>query len=733
MMVRTMQTEATPPEAATPVAQFFIPANASLQERRPRTLKHGDTFALFDHNGDALAVDRGPEGIYHRDTRYLSRFYLTLNGTRPLLLSSTLRDDNAVMHWDLTNADLHDQAGRLILGHDRIHMRRSRFLWNGACFERLLVRNYDETERRLTLAVTFAADFADLFEVRGTSRTRSGRRHPARINADRVVLGYSGLDRERQVSLRFAPAPAQLTGEGAVFDLVLAPGEARPIFFEISCDSKGQQQAPDRGFFVAVRDARRALRASSSRAVSVATSNEIFNEGIRRAVSDLYMLVTDTEDGPYPYAGIPWFSTVFGRDGIITALEMLWVDPAIARGVLRHLARNQATEFDAAADAEPGKILHEVRYGEMAELGEVPFRRYYGSIDSTPLFLVLAGAYLDRTGDLESLQQLWPNLEAALAWIDDSGDRDGDGFVEYGRQTPEGLANQGWKDSHDSIFHADGRLARGPIALCEVQAYVYGAWRAAAEIARRLGHAVRAIELETKADALRTRFDEAFFDEKLGSYVLALDGDKKPCRVIASNAGHALFTGIAYPERAAAVVAVLMSGSSFSGWGVRTVAATEARYNPMSYHDGSVWPHDNALIAAGFARYGFRQEAARIFEGLFAASIYIDLRRLPELFCGFPRQPGNGPTFYPVACSPQAWAAAAPFSLIQSCLGLGFDPAAKEVTFDRPTLPSFLDEITLRGLNLKDGAVDVTLRRVGNEVTTAILHRRGDLRVLTIN
>jgi glycogen debranching enzyme len=418
---------------------------------------------------------------------------------------------------------------------------------------------------------------------------------------------------------------------------------------------------------------------------------------------------------------------------LITALATLWIDPAIARGVLGHLAANQATVNDPVADAEPGKILHEVRLGEMAELREVPFRRYYGSVDSTPLFVVLAGAYLERTDDLDFLRRLWPNISAALQWIEVDGDRDGDGFVEYGRQTAEGLSNQGWKDSHDSIFHADGALARGPIALVEVQAYVYGAWQAAAEIARKLGHMHEATTSQIKADSLRRRFDESFFDEALGTYVLALDGDKKPCRVVTSNAGHALFTGIAYAERARPVVDTLMGSSSFSGWGIRTLASTEPRYNPMSYHDGSVWPHDNALIAAGFARYGFRYETTRILEGLFAASSYIDLRRLPELFCGFPRQRNQGPTFYPVACMPQSWAATAPLSILRSCLGLTFKPEARQIVFDQPALPDFLDDVALHRLSLDGASVDIALKRDGPAIATHVLARDGDLCVVTTN
>jgi glycogen debranching enzyme len=717
-----------------PLGQFVVPATVSLHEQRPRILKHGDTFAVFDHNGDAIGTPGSTDGMYHRDTRYLSHLLLTIEGHRPILLSSTLRDDNAMLTCDLTNPDLYDQAGALTLEHDLIHIRRSRFLWNGGCFERLAIKNFDDKPRHLRFGLTFAADFADVFEVRGATRQQRGEQQSAVVGANGVTLGYTGLDKRlRQINLRFSPAPKELTGGYATFERTLAPGTTGSIFIVIQCDPTPNALPPYRGFLTALRESRRALRRSSSRAAAVATSNDIFNEGIRRSVSDLYMLVTDTPEGPYPYAGIPWFSTVFGRDGLITALETLWLDPALACGVLRHLAANQATTFDPAADAEPGKILHEVRYGEMAELGEVPFRRYYGSIDSTPLFIVLAGAYLDRTGELDTVQQLWPNIEAALGWIDKEGDRDGDGFVEYGRRTSEGLINQGWKDSHDSVFHADGTLAKGPIAIVEVQAYVYGAWRAGAEIARRLGHVRRAIELDAKADLLRVQFDEHFFDEELGTYILALDGDKRPCRVRSSNAGHALLTGIALPERVASVAATLMAGPSFSGWGIRTVPSTEARYNPMSYHNGSVWPHDNAVIGAGLARYGFRSQAARIFEGLFATSIYIDLRRLPELFCGFARQPGSGPTFYPVACSPQAWAAAAPLSLLQSCLGLRFDPAKSEIVFEQPVLPAFLDEITLFGLSLPHGSIDVRLRRSGSGVVVETLARRGTIHVVTMN
>ena len=719
------------PAPTIPAAQILVAVTTSLQERRPRTLKHGDTFAVFDQNGDAIGAPGNPEGIYHRDTRHLSHLLVTIDGLRPILLSSTLRDDNAVLLCDLTNPELQDAEGTV--AQDLLHIRRTRFLWNGRVFERLALRNFDLRPRAFALRIDFEADFADIFEVRGAVRPARGARHPPQIEADAATLSYTGLDgRRRETRLQFEPAPTEIGQSFARFDLRLAPTERMTLFLEIRCGVDYGPRSPRRSFFSGYRAARHALRASASRATAIASSNEVFNETVRRAVSDLYMLTTETPLGPYPYAGIPWFSTYFGRDALISAYQTLWLDPAIARGVLRHLAAHQATESDAARDAEPGKILHEMRFGEMAELREVPFGCYYGSVDSTPLFVILAGAYLERTGDVATVLEIWPQIEAALRWLEVDGDRDGDGFVEYGRRSAEGLINQGWKDSQDAVFHADGTLARGPIALVEVQAYAYGAWRAGAAIARRLKRREEEVGAMTRRAAeLRRRFDQAFWDEELGTYVLALDGDKRPCRVRSSNAGHALLTGIAQKARVPRLVAGLMQPSSFSGWGIRTIPTTEARYNPMSYHNGSVWPHDNALIALGLARYGHRREAARIFRGMFEASTHIDLKRLPELFCGFPRLRSHGPTFYPVACAPQAWAAATIPSLLQACLGLGFDPAGEHVVFDRPLLPDFIEDLTLRRLALRGSSLDVRLDRANAEVAVHVLARRGEIRALT--
>ena len=708
-------------------SEYEIEQHTSLIDRPLRTLKHGDAFAVLDISGDIGTVQETAEGLFYHDTRYLSHYELRLEGKRPLLLSSAMHEDKAALSVDLTNPDV--QLGEYDkLPRDTIFLERTKFLWRAVCYERISVKNYDRIHRRLRFDILFDADFQDLFEVRGTRRQRQGRQtaHPQRPN--QAEFRYEGLDGiERRTVLHFSPAPKRLDSKRAMFELEVGPGEQTSVFVNVSCEEGEATGVGD--FFLAYRDARRARRASTANIATITTSNSLFDEVACRATSDIYTLITRTELGPYPYAGIPWFSTIFGRDGIITSMFLLWTDPSVARGVLRTLAATQATEFDPKSDAQPGKILHERRYGEMANLGEVPFRRYYGTVDATPLFVMLAGMYFERTGDRETLSEIWPSIEAALRWIDEYGDRDKDGFVEYCRETESGLANQGWKDSYDSIFHADGALAEGPIALCEVQGYVYAAKRSIAGAAVRLGFRDRALKLGSEAMEMRERFENAFWCPDIGTYALALDGAKRPCRVRSSNAGHALFTGIADPQRARRTADTLMGREAFSGWGIRTIAQGEARYNPMSYHNGSVWPHDNALIGLGLARYGFKAEAARIFEGLFNAATHQESRRLPELFCGFLRRPNGAPTAYPVACSPQAWSAAASFGLLAACVGLEVAHERNQIRFREPVMPDFLDEVVIRNLRLGGSRVDVRLHRYGQDVTANVLSREGSLRV----
>ncbi|HYI47554.1 MAG TPA: amylo-alpha-1,6-glucosidase [Allosphingosinicella sp.] len=699
-----------------------------------RPLKGADLFAIFGPQGDLVPGRDHPDGLFLADTRFLSRLALRIGGMEPLLLGSVLLDDNGAMVVDLANADFRDDEGKVWLQRDSIYASRVKFLCGTVCYERIRVRGFGPVGRKIPLDLAFAADFADLFEVRGERRALRGTMQAARLDGRSVRFSYLGLDAvERTTTLHFDPAPDDLTDRHARWDMDLDANERVSVVVKIVCTltEPGDEPAAEPAHMLsAYRNVRRDSGARMRDRASVTSANELFNTVIDRAASDIDMLLTETPHGLYPYAGIPWYSTVFGRDGIITAMLLLWAAPEIAKGVLTTLAATQATGTDEAADAEPGKILHETRGGEMARLGEVPFRLYYGSVDATPLFVMLAGRYLERTGDIETIRSIWPNVKAALAWIDGAGDPDGDGFVEYARMTEKGLANQGWKDSFDSVFHADGRAAEGPIALCEVQAYVFAARQAAARMARALGQ--DGAGYERQAEALRQRFEDAYWLEDLGCYALALDGGKQPCRVLSSNAGHALFAGIASPERAARLTGLLTGKSFFSGWGVRTIAAGQARYNPMSYHNGSVWPHDNSLIAAGFARYGHKAAVGRVFGGLFDAATYMDLRRLPELYCGFQRARGRGPTLYPVACSPQAWAAGAPFLFIQSSLGLEFDANRNEIIFRDPQLPPFIDELTLRDLRLGEMRVDLTVRRQGDSVALQILRNEGHVKVAVL-
>jgi glycogen debranching enzyme len=728
-----MSTEASSATTASIVdliaeTPFYIPATGPSTRPR-RTLKHGDCFAVLDSHGDIGATPGGPDGVYYADTRFLSHLEMTLNGLQPLLLGSNLRDDNTVLTVDLTNPDMFFEK-RLLLPKDTLHIVRTLFLGRATAHQRLALRNHGDRPVRLHLSLTFGCDFADIFEVRGMQRRRRGAKSERVIGPNDVLLNYEGLDRKtRQTALCFEPAPTQLTASSASFRLNLPPGESAVLFLAVSCDGREQRPAP---FYKGLLAAHHDLKRSTRDVATVTTSNALFNEVLCRSMSDLYMLTTATPQGPYPYAGIPWYSTTFGRDGIITALQMLWFDPSIARGVLRRLAHYQAKDYDPDADAEPGKILHEMREGEMAALREVPFGLYYGSVDSTPLFVMLAGYYAERTGDWELIDELWPAIDAALRWIDGPGDPDRDGFVEYHRTNDEGLVNQGWKDSVDAIFHADGRLAEGPIALAEVQGYVFAAKCLAARCARRLGHPKQEAALAASAVRLAERFETAFWCPEIETYALALDGAKQPCRVRASNAGQVLFTGIASDERARRVGRGLLEPRFFSGWGIRTVASEERRYNPMSYHNGSVWPHDNALIALGLAKYGLKPQLDRVFRGLFDAASYMDLRRLPELFCGFKRSRSRGPTLYPVACSPQAWASGTPFTLIQASLGLEFEPALREIHFRNPRLPPFLDEVVLRNLQLGESSVDLAIRRHGEDVSIQVLRSEGTIRVSAI-
>lgn len=712
--------------------EYYIATTSSPADDRARVLKYGRLFFVFDRLGDVQTSGLGEEGLFYDGTRHLSELSLELWNARPLLLSSTIAANNFLFTADLANLDV-SLEDSIAIHRGTLHLVRSRFLWRESCFEKLLFVNHGLGDLELPVRIGFDADFADIFEVRGTVRARRGRRLDERIDRSSVTLIYEGLDHQmRHTRIQSDLKPASITAGALEFDLALRPKQHVSLQLEIACNSPTQTTHSFQGYSEALSSASEELDQIARNFPQIASSNSRFSDWISRSFSDLEMMIMGNPERNYPYAGVPWFSTVFGRDGIITALQTLWLNPRIARGVLEFLAAEQADKSDPVADSEPGKILHEMRRSEMSILGEVPFGRYYGSVDSTPLFVVLAGAYFDRTADRALLEHLHPHIDRALAWMDNFGDVDGDGFVEYTRHSSKGLVQQGWKDSNDSVFHDDGRIAEPPIALCEVQGYVYAAKLAAAKINRVLGNVDRSCELELQAETLRTKFEEQFWCEDLGMYALALDGRKRPCQVRTSNAGHCLYTAIASPERARRTAESLVGQDFFTGWGIRTVACTESRYNPLSYHNGSIWPHDNAVLAHGMAKYGLKHMAGKILLALLDLSSEVELHRLPELFCGLKRRQGEGPTLYPVACSPQAWAAGAPFMILDACLGISVDCEKSRVVFDRPYLPEGIPQLTIRNLNCGRAVVDLLLERRGDSVLVHRENKSEDIEIITI-
>jgi glycogen debranching enzyme len=564
------------------------------------------------------------------------------------------------------------------------------------------------------LRLEFAADFRDMFEVRGSVRAARGALLPVQADAHGVLFGYRGLDdRLRTSSITFSREPLRMGADFAEFAMELPAGGSDEVYVEIGL---APETTPSRARYRhAAARASHTMRRRSRRGSSVRCAGPLFTAWMDRSRADLALLTSDLATGPYPFAGIPWFSTPFGRDAVITALQTLWLNPGLARGVLTFLAVHQAQEESAFLDAAPGKIMHETRKGEMATLKELPFGLYYGGVDTTPLFVMLAGAYAHRTGDIAFIDTLWPALRAATAWIERVCDANPHGFLDYARGERSGLANQGWKDSEDSVFHADGRIPHGPIALVEVQGYVFAALRAMAELALRRGEREAAAHWSARAESLRIAVEHHFWMPERNFYGIAIDGDGALCRVRASNPGHLLYVGLPSPERAALASAQLLSAAFSTGWGVRTLAEGEARYNPMSYHNGSVWPHDTALCAAGIARQGDRRDCVRLLRAIFETATHFEMR-LPELFCGFARAQGATPVSYPVACLPQAWAAGSGFMLLQACLGVDVDGWRGEIRVDRPQLPLGVDQVALRGLAVGQRTVDVVFQRVGDHV-----------------
>lgn len=709
------------PEVAAPSGGSLRLPLSGVTE--PLVLARGNVFCVTNPRGDIAPAGARDLGLFADDTRHLSYLELLVSGGPPVVLSSDTAAA-AAAQIDLTLTD-REFGGFLDDPQNFLHLRRKQLLDDGLV-EQLVLTNHLRRPVELWLELRLDADFADVFEVRGARRPRRGRVLAPRIERDLLELGYEGLDGRRYFTVvRVEPEPKRLDAHGPRWELRLLPGESTMLDVAIE---------PDQRLPTAISFSARRARLDGEHqsflqtATRIAGSNPSFGCALAHDLEDIDALRLTLEDGKLHIlgAGIPWFAAPFGRDAIVTSLELLSVAPSLALETLRTLAHFQGTVDDDWREEEPGKIMHELRRGEMARAGEVPHRPYYGSIDATPLWLVLLGETWRWLGDRALVDELWPNAERALEWIERRL-RVGRGWVRYQRKHDKGLENQGWKDSRDGVSFPDGTIAPPPIALVEVQGYVVGALVAMARLCRVRGDARRAERLEMQADALRRRIAQTFWVRETGFFALAIDGEDRLVPTITSNPGHLLFVDAVDGERASRVVDKLLSDGLFSGWGVRTLARGQAVFNPLSYHNGSVWPHDNAILALGAARHGRSDAALQILDGLYQAAQHFRRGRLPELFCGLGRAEGDFLVHYPVSCSPQAWASGALFLLLQACLGLEPDAPSRRLTVRNPRLPDFLERLDLAGLRVGQARVSVHFARHGARTHVDVLDVAGDL------
>jgi glycogen debranching enzyme len=695
--------------------------------REGQVIKEGRAFFVTDRFGDVPPGNTAALGLYHQDTRFLSELTLGVEEVRPLLLhSSTERN-----YWQIVELAYPFPDPRSPDGLDNISVQRSRLL-SDQLFEHIRIRNFGHRARSLRVTIRFGADFQDIFEVRGLlPDRRRGQVQAARVERNHVILGYRGLDGEtRTTTLRFSPAPAELAEGHAAFEVEAAPGRDVELSMEV-VPEVGRRPVPRRSMPDAEQRLEQAYTAWRKRCTRFRADSPQLQRFLDRAILDLRMLSARDDQGvEYIDAGIPWYSALFGRDALIAAYQALGVLPELAWTTLKGLADRQGTEVDDWREEEPGKILHEVRVGEAARAGEIPHTPYYGSIDATPLWLSVLHAAFRWTGDLDAVRGVWPNVLEAVRWIDEFGDRDGDGYVEYERRSPKGLRNQGWKDSDGAVVHPDGTRVEPPIALVEVQGYVYQAKSNVARLARAIGEEDLAERLEKEAAELRDRFNRDFWLEDLGYYAFALDGRKRPVATVTSNPGHCLWSRIVDPDKAERVVQRLLSPRLSSGWGIRTLAAGQGAYDPIGYHTGSVWPHDNALIAHGMKRYGFEREARQVLDQLAAAGAYFPYSRFPELFCGFSTEEVPVPVQYPVACRPQAWASGAPLLMLRSYGGLSARAAEGRLDIERPRLPAWLGRVEVQGMRVGGSRLDLVFTNNQGVTATQVPRKEGRLDVL---
>ncbi|MGH2740745.1 MAG: amylo-alpha-1,6-glucosidase [Actinomycetota bacterium] len=704
------------------------PAPAAVDIRDVQVIKEDRTFIVSDKFGDMPEGNTAALGLYHDDTRFLSRFEVAVNDLKPLLLhSSTERNysQNVELAYPMS---MMDPSG--FERKENLSLHRYRVL-GGSMFERLRVHNFGRKPLSARVTLDFDADFRDLFEVRGLAREQRGQMQPAKVEHNQVVLSYRGLDGEtRSTTLRFSPAPDELTESHAEFIVQAQPGVEVELAIEIT-PAVGRD-TPDRLPMGQAEDRLgRDYTNWRKQCTRFRTSHPQLSEFLDRAILDIRMLISSGENGThYIDAGIPWYSTLFGRDSLITAYQAITVNPDLAWGTLRGLAALQGKEENEWREEEPGKILHEVRLGELARCNEIPHTPYYGSIDSTPLWLILLSSAYSWTADLDSVKELWPNALAALEWIDTYGDLDGDGYLEYQKRSARGLDNQGWKDSFDAVLYEDGTRAKPPIALVEVQGYAYQAKLGMARLAEELGEIDLAQRLQQQAADLKERFNRDFWVEETNYFALALDGDKKPVPTISSNPGHCLWSEIVDEEKAPRVAHRLLSPRLSSGWGIRTLADKQPAFDPLGYHTGSIWPHDNSLIIHGLKRYGFDTEAQRVMDQLALAGSFFPLGRFPELFCGYSAEEVPVPVQYPVACRPQAWASGAPLLMVRSYAGLTADAPEKRLYVVRPRLPIWLSSVEILGMRVGDARIDITFTNHDGVTATQIPRKEGDLEVL---
>ncbi len=681
-------------------------------------IKDEDVFFLCDRDGRVPLKGPHGYGLYYHDCRFLNGYQMQIASTPPSQLAATAHKGFEA-DLELTNPDLRMGEGKLIQKEDLgIRWTRTIDAAQLALYDRFTVENYSLEAVEFPLSFRFASKFEDVFAVRGMPTRARGDLHKPRWEGGKLVFRYDGADGiRRDLTISFSEAPQKTEGTAAHFAMRLEGRQSKRLLVTLALtESRGDGQSPPPRHPAPDIDRVRTTLESSFRdwvtsEPEVETDSHLLNRVMTRAVADLRVLLSELRGQKFFAAGVPWYVTLFGRDSLIASLQFLAYAPEVAASTLRLLASFQGTKEDAWRDEEPGKIMHELRVGELAHTDQVPQTPYYGTIDATPLFLVLLCRHAAWTGSLDLFRELRDNVERALHWIATYGDPTGDGYLAYQVKSKKGLGNQGWKDSGDSMVNADGSLAKPPIALAEVQGYVYLAKTGLAELYHRTGDESRAKQLAQEAEELRQRFDRDFWLEDKGVFAMALQAGKKPCAVVSSNAGQVLWSGIADPDKAAKTVRRLMADDVFSGWGIRTLSEKEVRYNPVGYHLGTVWPHDNSIILHGFRSYGFDKEAVRVCGGIVDAARHFPSDRLPEVFAGFTETAWGVPVHYPVACHPQAWAAGAVPYMLATLLGL--DPYAFEhrLRIVRPVLPPNVGRVTLRRLRVGQAEADLQFVR----------------------